>query len=113
MANYVDIESVSSGMENKIRQDLKFRTGKFVWRIKFNVALDPKTVNNVNLNVTTSNGSPLLTEIRYDTLNNIIEIEPLEAYAQHESYILNVTTEVKSKGGQNLKAPVQLQFKID
>lgn len=113
MANYVDIESVSSGMENKVRQDLKFRTGKFVWRVKFNIPLDPKTVNNVNLYVTSLNQSPLMTEIRYDTLNNIIEIEPLEAYAQHESYILNITRDVKSQGGQNLKAPIRLQFKID
>lgn len=113
MANYVDIESVSEGFENKVAQDLKFRTGKFVWKVKFNIPLDPRTVNNVNLFVTTIGQNPLKTDIRYDTFSNTIEIEPLEAYAQQESYILNITTAVKSKGGQKLKAPIRLQFKID
>ena len=113
MPKYLDIQNVSQGMEDKVKQTLKFKTGKFLWKVKFNTPLDPRTVNNVNLYVTNMEKQPLLTSIHYDTLNNIIEIEPLEAYAQHESYILNITTAVKSKGGNNLKTPVQLQFKID
>ncbi len=113
MSNYLDIESMSDGLENKVRQSLKYKTGKFVWRVKFNTALDARTVNNVNLFVTNMQGTALKTAIRYDGENNLIEIEPLEAYAQHESYILNITTKVKSRGGQKLKAPVRLQFKID
>ena len=113
MPKYLDIENVSQGMEDKVKQTLKFKTGKFTWKVKFNTPLDPRTVNNVNLYVTDTNKQPLLTSIHYDTLNNIIEIEPLEAYAQHESYILNITTAVKSKGGNNLKTPIRIQFKID
>ena len=113
MANYIDIESVSEGFKHKVSQNLKFRTGKFIWKIKFNIPLDPRTVNNVNLFVTTLGQSPLKTDIRYDSFSNTIEIEPLEAYAQQESYILNITTAVRSKGGQNLKAPVRLQFRIE
>jgi uncharacterized protein YfaS (alpha-2-macroglobulin family) len=55
---------------------------------------------------------PLKTYIRYDTVNQYIEIEPLEAYTQNQSYILTISKNVKSKGGKNLKAPVTLQFKI-
>ena len=47
MANYLEFESMSEGMEDKVKQNLKFKTGNFVWKIKFNVPLDPKTVNNV------------------------------------------------------------------
>ena len=113
MANYVDIESVSKEVAHKVSQNLKFRTGKFIWKIKFNIPLDPRTVNNVNLFVTTLGQNPLKTDIRYDSFTNTIEIEPLEAYAQQESYILNITTAVRSKGGQNLKAPIRLQFRIE
>ena len=113
MPKYLDIENVSEGMENKVKQTLKFKTGIFLWRVKFNTPLDPRTVNNVNLYVTDMEKQPLRTAINYDTLNNIIEIEPLEAYAKHESYVLNISTAVKSKGGNNLKAPVRIQFKID
>ena len=113
MANYLEFESMSEGMENKVKQNLKFKTGNFLWKIKFNVPLDPKTVNNVNLYVTSLNLSPLKTAIRYNSLENEIEIEPMEAYAQNESYILNITTNVKSINGKPLKKPIQVQFKID
>ncbi len=99
MANYLEFESMSAGMENKVKQDLKFKTGNFV--------------NNVNLYVTSLNLSPLKTAIRYNSLENEIEIEPMEAYAQNESYILNITTNVKSLNGKPLKEPIQVQFKID
>ncbi len=113
MANYLEFESMTEGLEDRVVQDLKFKTGKFVWKIKFNVPLDPKTVNNVNLYVTSLNLSPLKTAIRYNSLDNEIEIEPLEPYAQNESYILNITTKVTSAGGKKLAKPLQVQFKID
>jgi hypothetical protein len=113
MANYLEFESMTEGLENKIHQDMKFKTGNFIWKIKFNIPLDPKTVNNVNLYVTSMNLSPLKTAIRYNSLENEIEVEPLEPYAQNESYILNITTNVTSLGGKPLKEPLQVQFKID
>ena len=97
---------------NLIKQDLKFKTGKFVWRIKFSAPLNPATVNNINLYVTTVAETPLKTHIRYDSVNNFIEIEPLEAYAKDESYILNISKNVQSKGGQSLKENIQLRFRV-
>ena len=92
MPEYLSIEGMTEGLEGKVKQDLKFKTGNFLWKVKFNVPLDPKTVNNVNLYVTTENLSPLKTAIRYNSLENVIEVEPLEPYAQDETYILNLTT---------------------
>jgi hypothetical protein len=112
MANFLNIESTSSGLEKKVKQDFRFKTNNFVWRIKFNTPLDPKTVNNINLYVTTINQTPLKTSIKYDSMDNYIEIEPLEAYEKNESYILNITKNVKSKGGKNLKEMVKVQFKL-
>ncbi len=108
---YIEIESVSDGMESKVKQSLKFRTGVFVWKIRFNIPLDPATVNNRNLYVTSDSLVPLKTSIRYNSLDNEIEIEPLEPYAKNESYILNITTNVLSQGGNPLKKPIQVQFK--
>ncbi len=113
MSKYLDIENITKGMEDKVKENLKFKTGKFYWQVKFNTPLDPRTVNNVNLFVTDSSQVPLKTAIFYDVLNNTIEIEPLAAYAKNESYTLNITTAVKSRGGNNLKTPVKIQFKID
>lgn len=69
-----------------------------------------KPVNNVNLYVTTENLSPLKTAIRYNSLENIIEIEPLEPYAQDETYILNITTNVTSLSGKALREPTAVTF---
>lgn len=110
--NYLTIESVTGGVKNKVKQNLKFRTGNFVWQIKFNNPLNPSTVNNRNLYVTTLNQAPLQTNIRYDTVSNYIEIEPLEAYAKNESYLLHVTTNVMSKKGHKLKNEITIQFKV-
>lgn len=110
--NYIEIESVSEGSEKIVKQDLKFKTGKFVWRVKFTAPLNPATVNNTNLYVTSGNGEVLETAIRYDAENNMIEIEPRSAYAENQSYILNVTTHVESRGGQRLKNNLQLKFKV-
>lgn len=112
-ANYLEIETKSPDVQNKVRQDLRFRTNMFVWKVKFNTPLNPKTVNNVNLYVTTQNQTVLRSAIRYDSTNNTIEVEPLEPYSESEIYTLNVTTKVQSKGGKFLRTPIQINFKMN
>ncbi|NLJ96624.1 MAG: hypothetical protein GX321_05680 [Clostridiales bacterium] len=110
--NYIKIESVTGGVQNRVKQNLKFKTGNFVWRIKFTAPLKASTINNKNLNVTTLNNTPLLTNIRYDTVGNYIEIEPLEPYNREESYLLNISSNVQSKRGQKLGNDISIQFKV-
>lgn len=109
---FLDIQSSTPNTSGIIKQDLKFKTGDFVWRVKFNIPLDPTTVNNTNMYVANSNNVPLKTMIRYDAANNQIEVEPAEPYSTTESYFLNITTEVASRSGQKLKEPIQVQFKF-
>ncbi len=66
-SNYIKIESVSDEAQDKVKQTLKFPTGDFVWRVKFSAPLNPATVNNRNLYVTSlifeksgSNSIPLI-----------------------------------------------------
>lgn len=109
---FISIEAVSGGMQDKVKQTLKFRTGNFVWRVKFSAPLKPATINNRNLYVTSTNQVPLKTYIRYNSIDKYIEIEPLEPYAQNESYILTITKNVMSEGGKHLKEDIQVQFKL-
>jgi hypothetical protein len=111
-SNFITIESVTGGAKNRVKQNLKFKTGSFVWRIKFTAPLNPSTVNNRNLYVTSLSQTPLPTNIRYDTVDNCIEIEPLAPYEKNESYLLHVTTNVKSKKGQSLPNEITIQFKV-
>lgn len=110
--NFIDFESVPAEVKGKVKQNLKFKTGKFVWRVKFTAPLDPASVNNMNLYVTNTSDIPLKTAIHYNSQTNEIEIEPLEAYAKDSSYILNISRNVRSIGGQTLKTDVRLQFKV-
>lgn len=111
-SNYITIESVDGSEKSLVKQDLKFKTGSFVWRIKFSAPLNSATVNNRNLYVTSLNQVPLPTNISYDTVNNYIEIEPLAPYTKDESYLLHVTTKVKSKQGRALNKNITIQFKV-
>lgn len=112
MANYITIENITGGSRNKVKQNLRFKTSNFIWRIKFSAPLNPSTVNNRNLYVTTLSQAPLKTNIRYDSTTNCIEIEPLESYTKNESYLLHVTTNVKSIHGKSLPNDITLQFKV-
>jgi len=110
--NYIEILSVSEGSEAKVKQDLKFKTPKFVWRVKFTAPLNPATVNNNNLYVTDSEGNLLPTHIRYDAEKKVIEIEPTGAYRSMQTYTLNVSKRVESRGGQKLKEEMQVRFNV-
>lgn len=112
MPKYIQIEDVSPSEKNKVKQDLKFRTNKFIWKVAFNIELDPKSVSSATVKVTNSEMTPIKTNIRYNPLQKCIEIEPLEAYAENESYILHISEKVQSKSGKHLKSATQVQFKI-
>lgn len=112
MANYVDIRNVSDGYISKVRQDLKFKTGNFIWKIFFNIPLNPATVNNQNLSVTDAAGKPLNTNITYNSELLAIEISPKEAYVQGETYFLHINKLVESKGGQRLKDEISIEFAV-
>ena len=108
----LEIEDIPPYLANKVKQDLRFKTGNFVWRVRFNIPLDPKSVNRDTMYVVNSQNQKLRTHISYDLETELIEIEPLEAYATNEQYRLIITTNVKSRGGQSLNEPVELRFKL-
>lgn len=112
MANYLQIKSVSEGYDKKVKQDLKFRTGNFLWKVFFNIPLNPTTVTEQNLTVVNSAGKELSTKISYKPETNAIEIEPKEPYVQGETYTLNINKFVESKGGQHLKEPIAIEFTV-
>lgn len=110
--NFIEIADVPKGYENRVRQNLSFKTGKFVWRCRFTTALDPSTINSENLFVESETGKRMDTKFTYNDATMEIEVEPLDAYAKDTDYMLNITTRVKSRGGQHLKEPIQIKFRL-
>lgn len=109
---FIEIEDIPKGYENRVRQNLSFKTGKFVWRCRFTTALDPSTITSENLYVEGPNGRRIETKFTYNDANMEIEVEPLESYAKETDYYLHITTNVKSRGGQNLKEPLEIKFRL-
>lgn len=110
--DFIEIQEVPEGFENRVSQNLGFKTGKFIWRCRFTTALDPSTITPNNLWVESEGGIRLATKFNYNDATMEIEVEPLEPYAQDTDYYLHITTKVKSRGGQNLREPVQIKFRL-
>ncbi len=108
----IDIDDIPASLSNKVKQNLRFKTGNFVWKVRFNIPLDPHTVNKNTMYVTNSQNNKLQTSIWYNIKEEVIEIEPLEPYSTNEQYTLTISTDVHSKGGQSLKEPVRIKFKL-
>ena len=111
-SNFIEIGDIPKGYENKVKQRLHFKTGKFVWRCRFTTALDPSSITAENLYVESETGMRLETKFSYNDADMEIEVEPLEPYAKDTDYFLNITTKVKSRGGQHLKEPLQIKFRL-
>lgn len=109
---YINIDTTSDNVAGKIKQKLKRRTGNFVWRIKFNVPLDPSSITSENLYVTKTDGNKIPASIHYEPLTHEIEIEPAEAYVEDSSYLLCISKSVRSAGGQQLKNDAVLRFNV-
>ncbi len=112
MSEYLNIKSATEGYDKLIKQDIKFHTNVFMWKIIFNIPLNPATVNNQNLSVVGPNRKLLNTRITYDADTHAINIEPLETYSPGETYTLLVTRAVESKGGQRLKKEITVEFSV-
>ena len=108
--DYVHIEASSD--PDIVKQNLNFKTSKFIWKVKFTAPLNPATVNTTNLYVVDASGNKIKASINYDEVSNCIEIEPFFAYEYDQSYVLHVTRNVESRGGQRLKKEVLLKFNI-
>ena len=110
--SYLEIDRKNTADSVYIHENMKFETRKFIWQVRFNTTLDPRTVNNTTMYVTTANQTPIKTHIIYNSIDNVIEITPLDEYNPNEAYLLNITKQVKSLGGKHLKNAIQVQFKV-
>lgn len=108
---YIEIES-TKGIKGPIKTKMEIDADKIYWNIKFNIALNPATVNEDNMDVTDVEGFILTSYITYNAANNAIVISPREPYKPNATYILNISTDVCSKGNNNLKEEVQIVFRL-
>lgn len=99
-------------LNNKIYSKVDPNKDTVYWYIKFNIPLDPNSVNENNMYVTDVGGYVMQTFIEYSPENTLISISPIDSYNQNTYYILTVTTNVRSSKGNKLPREVHIVFKL-
>jgi len=81
-----------------------------VWRVTFNMALDPESVNDASVYVVDSENKRVDIQLKLTDDNKTIEIIPVENYEYDEFYSIFITSQVKSCTNKSLKEPVRVIF---
>ncbi len=108
----IKVVSNIPGLADKLTSNLEGSADLAKWYMKFNIPLDPATVNHRTMMVTDTEGYIMETEISYQQRNNAIVISPLNSYEENRYYILSVSKQVCSAKGQNLKRKIYIMFKL-
>ncbi len=109
---HIKINTSIPSLKNKIKIDVEGPTERAYWYIRFNIPLDKASVNRDTMNVTDTDGYIMRTYISYDEDENLIVIVPLDSYEQNRYYFLNISKQVRSAKGQQLKHEIHILFKL-
>ena len=112
MDNKFRVASTVSDIKDKIRINIDEDADTIYWYIKFNLRLDKSSVTNDTCEVIDTDGYLMRTYIAYDPERDYIVVSPIDTYKNNMYYILTITEQVKSEGGNNLKRPVHILFKL-
>lgn len=112
MSKFISYQDENLPTGTVFREHLQNKNYNFSWQIRFSHELDPNTVNNTSMFVTDPNGNILNCKIIYNTMENYIEIRPLEHYQPSSTYTLTITTRVKAVNGKSLKEDIVFPFSI-
>lgn len=106
------VDSTDRGLNEKVKVHITDKHEKIYWYLKFSLPLDPSSVTKKTMNVIDKDGYLFHTNISYNQKLELISIRPLANYIEEQYYILCIKKEVRSQNLQNLKADVNILFKI-
>ena len=113
MSKFISYETDDLPKGTIFREHLQSKSHNFSWQIRFSQELDPNSINNTSMFVTGPTGNIINCKIIYNTVENYIEIRPLEHYKPNNTYTLTITTRVKSASGKSLKEDMVFPFQIN
>ncbi|MFV0503009.1 MAG: tetratricopeptide repeat protein [Lachnospirales bacterium] len=109
----IRLKASNPNLESKIHRKIDRSKDTVYWYIKFNIPLDPNSVNGGSMYVTDIGGYVMETFIEYSEKSNLISISPIDTYEQKVYYILNITTSVRSAKGNRLPRKVYILFRLE
>lgn len=83
------------------------------WTVTFNTPMDEQTIHNDAVRVTSLQGEEIQTELEMTDEKTLKVYSPTEGYVPGSSYILYISSDVKSKEGKALQDEVVLDFTIE
>ncbi|SDJ27097.1 Ig-like domain-containing protein [Salimicrobium halophilum] len=84
-----------------------------VWTVTFSTPMDEQTIDNSSVRVTSLDGERVDTELEMIDETTLKVHSPSEGYSPGASYLLYISSDVKSKEGEALKDEVVLDFTIE
>ncbi len=80
------------------------------WRIKFSKEVDPSTINNYTVRVTSQYGDM----VEVSVSGSVVTVRhPIGGYTPGETYTLHVGAGIRSINGKPLSQPVRMDFTIE
>ena len=82
------------------------------WTVKFNMPLDPSSVNNQTIYVVDEWGYPVDVEVSCGEDSKSAIVKPLVPYRKGSVYELIISSKVRAASGASLKQPLRMRFSI-
>lgn len=82
------------------------------WTVKFNMPLDPSSVNNQTIYVVDEWGYPVDVELTLGEDSCNVVIKPVTPYREGHKYELIISKELRGASGEALKQPMRMRFSI-
>lgn len=108
----IKIRTSIPSLEDKVKIKLEGPMDVIYWYIRFNIQLDEESVSGKTMNVTDTDGYIMRTVISYSSKHNMIAVSPLDTYEENRYYLLNISKNVRSAKGQQLRSTIHILFKL-
>ncbi|KGP74666.1 Ig-like domain-containing protein [Pontibacillus yanchengensis] len=82
------------------------------WTIQFNTTLDEETINEESIRVTNLDGEEMNVNTTIVDGNSVVVEAPPSGYTPGESYLLHISSDIKSTDGYKLKNAVVMDFTV-
>ena len=98
--------------EKKLDGDVRYVPSNKVWTVRFNGKVDPNSIDHNSIYILDKNNSKVST-INLTVNNDSVTIANSAEYIEGETYLLSISTKVKSNSGNPLKSEVKLTFMVE
>lgn len=107
-----NVTSLKSKSDKRTMEDQSINEQKKSWKIHFNKAIDPSTINGKNIMIVDSQNNIVDVDFSYNKDTNDIIIEAKDGFTKSENYSILISSDVKSIDGKKLPKTIEKRFTV-